>query len=563
MLICPVCQRETKELIDIPNPGKQYKQCCTKCHAVALLITDNYPYNKEWFDIRFPMFRSLFRKEEYPFDIMTGYYTDDKAKELLNQIRNELLIELIPVLNIVSALDIVVLLSRLFSDITELLQSPSSIPNILEYAQKLGIPQGNASVEDMYLQASRLRLIVLFAQKLAIQMGSWHSKSDSPDINLIDFLLQYAELLYTICAYQDTLYYKLFNADGIVVVKNQVLVVDPTGLPIHQDQNYEDLKVASFGEIINQKENIGKEKVGAYEREFYNIGLNMDDVLENELGISGTSLLYCYDALSQLSKRYRGTLVFTIFEFRQFLSDVLHVKTEYLNNTVNYLLYRQEGTPMPQDSERFYFAGLFVPVDQYGMIVLNADIIGFARVTHFHDLTYGSHPFVIQNKAVQIKYEKLKRKCLTAPFEQKVASLLRESGWSIGVNLQGGVRVNNKTIFVIPKFVGEIDILARSPQGDQVLVIDCKYLFDYGAVAKEVSNTIERFDSYRKQIHRKTKWVTENFGAVSTYFNLSTKDTAKILPVIVTRNRIANLKPDPDTLIFSYFDFEKWIARSS
>lgn len=112
---CPLCHNETDKLLPIENPGNGYQECCQHCKQVATLIIQNYPYNQGWFNDEFPLIRLVFAENYLPFKIENEVFWGDDAKNLLKNLREALTEILINTLQKTVAIDIVVLLARLFS----------------------------------------------------------------------------------------------------------------------------------------------------------------------------------------------------------------------------------------------------------------------------------------------------------------------------------------------------------------------------------------------------------------------------------------------------------------
>lgn len=167
---------------------------------------------------------------------------------------------------------------------------------------------------------------------------------------------------------------------------------------------------------------------------------------------------------------------------------------------------------------------------------------------------------MLNNKKIRKEYDKLKYQFITAPFENKIASEFKKRSWIVWANAIGDVIYNNKRIATIPKEVGEIDILAISPDYKYVVIADCKYLFDYGAVAREIKNLNDRLENkYIPQIKRKQNWLRDQLNSILETVKIESDNTL-IKPMIITRNRIPlDLKDEIE--ILPVVDLIRWLDQ--
>lgn len=566
-LTCPLCQNSTDELIPIVNPGKQYKQCCRRCVEVAYLITNNYPYSREWYDAQVPIFKLLFPSEQFPFDIENGVAWGEEARQILKTIRGQLMMSIVASLTEVSALDVVTCLARLFSDVSLAIKQPTSLEQILVNANKMDI-KNSQEISVGYL-ASRLdgmRITILFLQKLAVRFGSNDTDCRDLPMELLLHLITLAHQIDLLAHYEDGLYY-LPEWAGIAIFQQRAIPVSSDSEPVQLSS--EDKFRISFAygtleaDIAEQSPDSTKRII----EEFYSFVFRLDEQLTEVAGFSVSELFHCYMGLASFAEKYgKGTFVMTPHEFRILLTWILASSdTERIDAIAAYLQYTQnQGLPAPYEMAHFYSPIFLIPVGDYGLIVINDSIVDHARSDCFHDLTYGVHPLISDNKEMQKAYNKIKQKYATAPFETQVANIFISRGWIVRANVTGGILVGNKTITVVPDEIGEIDILASSSSGNTIIVVECKYLFDYGAIAKEIKSLRSKFMNGKKpyfsQVNKKNEWVSTHDKAILEVFG-HTKDTlTTVKSMIVTRN-IVPYDMNNDVLILSINELDNWLDR--
>lgn len=511
---CPLCQNSTNELIPIVNPGKQYKHCCRRCMEVADLITNNYPYSREWYKGQVPIFKLVFPSEQFPFYIENGVALGEEARQILKTIRGQLMMSTIALLTEVSALDVVTCLARLFSDVSLAIKQPNTLEQILVSAKKMDKISQEISVGQLASRLDSMRITILFLQKLAVQFGSNDTDCRDLKMELLLHLITLANQIDLLAHYEDGLYY-LPEWAGIAIFQQRVIPINSNSEPV-QLSSEDKIRISFAYDTLEA--DIAEQSPDSTERiieEFYSFVFRLDEQLTEVAGFSVSELFHCYMGLASFAEKYgNGTFVMTPYEFRILLTRILaSSNNKRIDAIAAYLQYtKNQGLPAPYETAHFYSPIFFIPVGDYGLIVINDSIVNHARSDCFHDLTYGVHPLISDNTEMRKAYNKIKQKYATAPFETKVANIFIKHGWIVRANVIGGISVENKTITVVPDEIGEIDILASSSNGNAIIVVECKYLFDYGAIAKEIKSLRSKFMNgkkpYLSQINKKKEWVS-------------------------------------------------------
>lgn len=556
---CPVCQRDTWKLIDIKDPGKQYKQCCRECVWVAKLITRNYPYSENWYSrIDKSIFRLIASTQNSPVHINSGIYFEKNARDFLRAIKQLLISNLIDFIKKEAVIHLVVASSKMHSRLSDLIKKPSLLKeastNLMDITE-IDDPQDIAIFLMGIVSYLRFSTISLIRYALAFGAKDTEPKYFSEE-KLIK-ALRYTYYIDLVSDLDDGIYYQEYV--GIRIENNRVVAID----------RREDDPI-SIGEVgfsfLSSMENKDSKEAEQFalnvKNEFYSVVLNMNDVLQEELGISGKELLDCYLKIAQFADRHESsTFVITPHEFRLLLRSILPNTDSSKQSAIFRTLFYEnaENIPAHYEQAHFYNPIFQVPVGGYYFFVLSATIIDHARMDFFYDLAYGVHPLVVKNPKIQKSYGKLKQEYITGPFERRISDLFVSYGWTVLTNSEGGIRVGEKTLAVIPKDVGEIDLLALDSQGQKLVVCDCKYLFDYGAIAKEVRSLSKRFiEEYIPQVMRKKKWVENNIEPILTKMGSSINGDLSIVPMIVTRNPLPVKMSESNILVLSSFELEKW-----
>lgn len=557
---CPLCYNETAELLPIVNPGKQYQKCCLRCEQVATLITQNYPYHQGWFNDEFPFMRLIFVKNHLPFKIKNSIVLGEDGKDLLINLRNALTEILTDALHNIVAIDVVVVLARLFSDLSYTLRNQTVFSRVAMSAQKISDKQLNTG--ELAVKIDVLRTKVIFLQNLAIKYGSTNINDKHPTVNLIVELLSIVHLIDTLSTFEDALFY-LEDFAGIAIIGGQPVPITAEGKPI---TSLDFTNSEMFDRAKDEAHDVTATKLDDVRKEFYEFSKFLDEPVLQAVNFTVSDLFNSYMAFANFAQRYDGIITLTPYEFNNLLAKILQTNdsgriqavTKYLQCT------RSSALSAPYQVASFYSPMYVVPVGNYEMIVLNDSAIDFARSNFFHDLTYGSNLLFSTNENLQKEYNRLKQEHITAPFEEKTAEIFTKLGWKILLNVNRGIVFGKKVVAVVPDSVGEIDIVALSPDNKTLIVADCKYLFDYGATAKEIRSIRQKFmgkKSYFSQIERKKEWVSTKALEISRVLgNESGKPPIATKAVIITRNR-APLKNDSTTALVALYDLEQWIQE--
>lgn len=557
---CPLCYSYTEEIRPILNAGKGYTQCCEKCEQVANLIVEDFPYNRDWFKSDISLANLVHHKYwQMPIPLDNRIIFDEDAKAFLVNTYQVLSNELIEELRLFSTLESLIYLGRFYDHISKLLRNPKDLATFVESSKS---PSEGFLVQRLH----HLRELVLLLQRFVISAGL-HNGRQSPDLEKFLDLIALVDNIDYVASCEDGLYY-LNEWKGVLVAKQTLCPIN-ADLDIDKIIRSDDL--TDLLTSVNNERVEGSKRLSTYFDEFYQHVFELDDALEESVGFSATEIYKAELFLSDFANKYNGTFVATIDEFYSLLVKGLgQVKPRNLQSLAIYLLFQFQGAnsvPKPYETSRFYSPIYHVPVDRYSIVIINSNILDHARTALFHDLTYGVHPFILENRKCSRAYDQLKQKYITAPFEEDVATLFKSSGWNVLLNVQGGQSIANRVVTIVPKTVGEIDILATDPQGNIIFVGDCKYLYEYGATAKEIKTLQQKFTDPQKgyftQIIRKYEWLLTELDAIKTLLGLTQKsEDILVIPLIVTRNKVA-IQNSNNILLVSFHELQTYLRAGN
>ena len=585
-LECPSCNNSTDEVITHYTPGKLYtkQKCCKNCIKVADIITNHYPYSQDWYKLDFSIFQFILPTTQLSVELKDQTLFGEDASEYIKNIHEIIINKLNDLFNDMSSLDIITYFSKIYHDITILMLDPkvleemyiskiavlNSSINILEQNAELNNNDGKLNIQkistfDLISYLDILRNNIIYLQQMAIHYGKYKSECTKISVELLTQMMSFTNQIVLLETYQDSLYY-FSECSGISIKNNRIIAIDSNGkhfsvkLKKNVGEYFKDY-LEQYSSDLNYAEKTKKE--------FYEIPFLLNDILSDKLGFSALELFHCYINIASLAEKWSGgTLVLRPSEFHDFLCNILQTKdTVKINVLKNYLIYKENSNmPLSYKIEHLYSPAFYVPIDKYGLIVINDKIVDFARINSFYDLTYGTHELIINDGRMRKEYYKIKQNNITGPFEKQVAKIFSFYGWDIRINVEGGILVDNKMVAIVPKNVGEIDIIAINPEKTKIVVIDCKYLFDYGAIGKEVRNVLAKFinkeKSYISQIKRKTDWVNNNIDAFKQVFGCPENNHINVDPMIVTNN-IFPYEINTDVLIVGTYELSDYIGKSN
>lgn len=557
---CPLCNSYSKHIKSIPNAGKGYTHCCKKCERVAALIVENYPYNRSWFKSDISIEALLHYKHwQMPIPLDNCKINDQEtARDFVQATYQTLVDKLITEIKLFSTLDLLTYLGRFYDHISNLMRIPEKTKNLLEVSQ---FTSEGMLVQRLY----QLRDLVLLLQKFVIYAGVRTNKQE-PNLDSILDLIAITDNVHYIASIDDGLYY-LEDWMGIFVVDRMVYPInEEMGIP--QSVDTDDLETLMTS--MNNERIEGYKKLPAYYEEFYKQIFKLDKVLESFVGFTATEIFTALLFLSDFANKYNGTFIATLDEYYSLLVKALgSVKSRNLQSLGHYLLLETMNTvPKPYEiSQSFYSPIYHIPIGNYSVVILNKNIIDNSRTAFFHNLTYGSHPFLTKDKNCRRTYDKLKQKYITTPFEEDVGKCFEDFGWKVFLNIDGGIRINNKVVAIVPKTVGEIDFIATDPLKKILFIGDCKYLYDYGSVAKELRTLQQKFfdpkKGYFAQVTRKYEWVLTELDAFKNMLGIKqNEDDLLIAPLIITRNKISALRNDR-VILFSFHDLNNLLNSNN
>ena len=415
---------------------------------------------------------------------------------------------------------------------------------------------------ELALKIDILRNKVVLLQNYAVKFGSSNIEHKLSNTNIIVEMLSIIHQIDIFSAFEDTIFY-LDELAGIAIIDTQPIPINAKGEPI---TNFGFIKDGLFDLVKDEFNDIHADKPEEVLEEFYSFSNLLDEPVLHELNFTISNLYNSYMAFANFAQKYGGVIVLTPLEFDNLLSKILQTDDVGRIQAVANQLQCSSANALsaPYQIASFYSPIYVIPVGEYEMVVLSDNIIDFARSNFFHDFTYGSNSIFSRNKTLQGEYNRLKQKHITAPFEEKTADLFTRHGWKVLLNTKGGILHGKKVVAVVPDAIGEIDIIALSPDKKTLVVADCKYLFDYGATAKEIKSLKQKFTgnkSYFSQVERKQEWVAAHSLEISKALgNESEKLSIGTKAMIVTRNRIP-LKIDTSTTFLAFYDLEKWLGK--
>jgi len=558
---CPICQRQVRGLMPILNPGKGYQHSCKKCVEVAMLITQNYPYTQPWYKegINIDALKNIINYDGQlsSINIENGKILGSEAISILKKIRLTYIDILTNDLKNFVAIDAIVILSIIFSQLSQMLCQPKKMRLVLA---SWGIEDADYAL----LQIDSLCSDVIMLQNLVIKFGSNKIKSQRPDkLNMLS-LLRFVKMISYIATLEDSIYY-LSDFAGFVLINNEMYPVNDN---LEIIDNKDMIKANSLNDSIDDAANLFADKSAQQDivDEFYSFPFLLDTDVLLILGFTITDLFQSYIGLASFADKFNGLFVMTPCEFNELLSEILHTNDTTKIHIISKYLLCDSSSAMTETYQLscFYTPIYAVPLGNYEMYVLNSSIINYARVNFFHDIVYGTNAILLKNETLHVKYTELKQTHITAPFENKVAEVFKKLGWNVILNAKGGLSVEKKLIVKIPDIVGEIDIIGLSPNSKYIVVADCKYIYDYGANAKETKSLKQRFDgkkSYFNQIDKKHKWVDQNINALlKVFYKAESHSDVLSKAIIITRNRLILDLSNDEIEVVPIADLEKLLS---
>jgi hypothetical protein len=556
---CPLCHTNTNELLPITNPGKGYTECCSRCEQVATLITQNYPYNESWYNEYVPYLPLIINPVYLPIPVENQFLSGTDAKHLLTDLRGALTDKLSETLRKVRSIDVVLCLARLFSDLTYTMSNVTVLKKMIGHAQRWTDKTINPGWFAARLSVLRIHVILL--QNLAIKLGSSDVQGNNKVIDIVFELLSLARVLDHISTVQDVLFYNIDdNIKGISIIDKQLIPVTEQLEPVLASNT------ELYDQIFDELSDPGAGSESDTLNEFYRIAHILDEPAFQAFHFKISDLFQASIGLANFTSKRRRLFVLTPREINDFLGLMLHTDDlRRVEAVASYLkCTRTSAVSNLHEVETFYSPLYVVPVGGYELVILSTEIIDFTRTNFFHNFTYGSHSIFAHNADLHKQYSLLKQTHITAPFEKRTADAFSSLGWKVLPNVKGGILIGKKVVAVVPKSVGEIDFVALSPDRKILIVGDCKYMFDYGATAKEMRTITQRVtgnNSYISQVERKREWVQSHALQISKALDDRTTESPSVTKgIIVTRNR-APFKNNSNTPLVALYDLAKWLEQ--